>query len=243
MEENRSVSPQEAPAVASSAPPAAPAPAAPSPSKPAPSLWGQVLRVAWLSIVLGLVLEMVVLMIVAYSGNAGSTPKPFISDLAQKVSWGFIVCVGIAFGTTASRAREALMGVLGLISAPAGFAIARATHKAVNEALDVAGPAAAGASPFLLGGLKGLEYAVLGFVIGWVGKKAWGGLGAHVTAGILIGLTFGSAILWVMEHYAQAPAPPVALISRGVNELLFPLGCSLVLYASGVMSKKLPLTP
>lgn len=237
MEENRPVSPQAAPAIAPS-PPAASA-ATPA-TKPAPNLWGQVLRVAWLSILLGLVLEMVVLVVVAYTGNAGSTPKPFVSDLAQKISWGFIVCVGIAFGTTASKAREALMGILGLISAPAGFAIARATHKAVNQALDVAGPAAAGASPFLLGGLKGLEYAVLGFAIGWVVKKAWGGLGAHVAVGVLTGLTFGTAILLVMEHYAQAPTPPVALISRGVNELLFPLGCSLVLYASGVMSKKLP---
>lgn len=240
MDENRSVSPQEAPAVASSIPSAVPIAAAPASTRPAPNLWGQVLRVAWLSIGLGLVLEMVVLMIVAYTGNAGSTPKPFVSDLAQKVSWGFIVCVGIAFGTTAGKAREALMGVLGLISAPAGFAIARAAHKAVNETLGLAGPAAAGASPFLIGGLKALEYAVLGFAIGWVARKAWGGLGVHVAVGVLTGLVFGTAILWVMQHYAPAPAPPVALISRGVNELLFPLGCSLVLYASGVMSKKLP---
>jgi hypothetical protein len=205
----------------------------------APSLWGQVLRVAWLSIGLGLVLELVLLIVAAYAGLAGDTPKPFVSDLAQKVSWGFIVCVGIAFGSTAAKARSAVMGVLGLFSAPAGFAVARAVQKGVSQALSLSGPAAVGASPFLLGAIKGLEYGILGAVIGWIGKKVWGGLGAHAGAGALIGVVFGSAILLVMAALAPAPPPAIQWVSRGINELLFPIGCSLVLYASGVMAKRL----
>ena len=100
------------------------------------ALFGTVLRVAWLSICLGLTLEVVLLVLAAFTGTAGDSPKPFISDLAQKVSWSFIVCVGLAFGSTASKAREGIMGALGLLAAPAGFTAARAAHKAVNGALE-----------------------------------------------------------------------------------------------------------
>lgn len=79
------------------------------------ALFGKVLRVAWLSIGLGLALEVVVLVLAAFTGTAGDTPKPFISDLAQKVSWSFIVCVGLAFGSTAGKARESIMGALGVV--------------------------------------------------------------------------------------------------------------------------------
>jgi hypothetical protein len=215
-------------------------PLAAPPVAASPPLWSQVLRVAWLSIGLGLLLEIVLLVLAAYLDAAGDSPKPFVSDLAQKISWGFIVCVGIAFGSTAGKAREAAMGVLGLISAPAGFAIARAVHKGVSQALSLAAaPGAEGVAPLVVGGLKGLEYAVLGAAIGWVGKKAWGGLGAHAATGALIGVVFGSAILGYSEWSTLHQTPLVLWLSRGVNEFLFPVGCSLVLYASGAMAKRL----
>ena len=226
-------------------PPVAMAPPPPQavPSSPAraaaPPLWRQVLRVAWLSIGLGLLLEMVLLILAAYLNAAGDTPKPFLSDLAQKVSWGFIVCVGIAFGSTAGKAREATMGFLGLISAPAGFAVARAVHKAVSQALGLAAAGLPGAAPLVIGGLKGLEYAILGAAIGWVGKKAWGGLGAHALTGALIGMVFGSLIIGYSEWSTVSQTPLVQWISRGVNEFLFPVGCSLVLYAAQSLSKRL----
>ena len=231
-DDTRSIPPSDVPL-------AAPYPAAPPPAVSSPPLWGQVLRVAWLSIGLGLLLEIVLLVLAAYLGAAGDTPKPFLSDLAQKVSWGFIVCVGIAFGSTAGKAREAKMGLLGLISAPAGFAVARAVHKAVSQALNLAVAGSAGVAPFVIGGLKGLEYGILGAAIGWVGKKAWGGLGAHAATGALIGIVFGAAIVGYSEWITLNQTPLVQWLSRGVNEFLFPVGCSLVLYASGAMAKRL----
>jgi hypothetical protein len=36
------------------------------------------------------------------------------------------------------------------------------------------------------------------------------------------------------------PVPPVDVAARGINEVLFPVGCALVLYASGVLAKRLP---
>jgi uncharacterized protein (DUF697 family) len=218
------------------------APAASGVTRPADSkaatVWPTILRVAWLSIGLGLALEVILLLLSAFTDTAGASPKPFISDLAQKVSWSFIVCVGLAFGTTASKAREGVMGLLGLISAPVGFTAARAVHKAVKDALGVAGGAAAGVSPFLIGGLKGAEYAVFGALLAWIGKRALG-LGAHVGAGLAIGLTFGLAIVAVTVQAAAGPPNPVDLVAKGVNEVMFPVGCALVLYASGAMAKRL----
>jgi hypothetical protein len=207
----------------------------------AADLWPTILRVAWLSIGLGIALEIILLVLAAYTDTAGASPKPFLSDLAQKISWSFIVCVGLAFGSTAAtpaRAKGKAMGFLGLISAPLGFAAAKAVHKAVKDALGVAGTAAAGASPFLIGGLKGVEYAIFGALLAWIGKRS-PSLGAHVGAGLAIGLTFGIAIVAVTVQAAAAPPTAVDLVAKGVNEVMFPVGCALVLYASGAMAKRL----
>lgn len=201
-------------------------------------LWRKILRVAWLSIGLGLLLEILLLVLAAFAGTAGSTPKPFIADLFQKVSWSFIVCVGLAFGTTASKARAGVMGFLGLVSAPLGFGIARAVHKGVEQALGMA--AAGGAFPFLIAIVKGIEYGVLGAALGWLSRKVGkANLGAHVGTGAAIGLTFGSAIVMLLVRAASTPPTSVDLAARAINEVLFPVGCSVVLYAGEAMGKRL----
>jgi hypothetical protein len=206
---------------------------------PAGELWRKIVRVAWLSVGLGIVLEILLLVLAAFTDTGGASPKPFISDLAQKVSWSFIVCVGLALGTTAGKARAGVMGLLGLISAPLAFNVARMIHKGVNAALGVAGTAG-GASVFLIAGLKGVEYAVLGAVLGALTRRERGAsLGAHVGAGAAMGLTFGVAIVTILARAAAKPMGPVDLAARSVNEVLFPVGCSLVLYAAQSLSKRL----
>jgi hypothetical protein len=211
------------------------APAATAPGE----LWRTVLRVAWLSVGLGLVLEVLLLMLAAYSGTAGDSPKPFISDLAQKVSWSFIVCVGLALGTAASKARAGVMGVLGLISAPVAFSAARAIHKGVGQALGVTATAG-GVSPFLLAAMKAVEYGVLGAALGGLtrrGKAA--GAGLYLAAGAAIGLTFGSVIVFLLARAAAQPMGSVDLAARAINEVLFPIGCSLVLYGAESLGKRI----
>lgn len=212
--------------------------APPAPAAAGSELWRKILRVAWLSIGLGIILEILLLVLAAFAGTAGNTPKPFIADLFQKVSWSFIVCVGLAFGTTASKARAGVMGFLGLVSAPLGFSIARAVHKGVGQALGMA--AAGGTFPFLIAIVKGIEYGVLGAVLGWLSRRsAKASLGTHVGIGLAIGLTFGSAIVALLVRAAPAPPTVVDLAARGINEILFPIGCSVVLYAADAMGKKL----
>jgi hypothetical protein len=213
------------------------APAIPAQPAPAASPWPQILHVAWLSIALGLLLELVLVLYALASKQAGG-PQLFLPDLVQKISWAFIVCVGVAFGTTASKAPETKGGLLGLLSAPLAFLVARSLHKALGTALGVAG-ALAGVSPFLIGGLKGVQYGLFGGVLGWLGQQTWGRLPAHLAAGAAFGVTFGLTIVLMLEVGAPAPTPPVDLVSRGLNELIFPVGCAAVVYAGSVLGKKL----
>lgn len=203
----------------------------------ASNLAGTLLRVAWLSILLGFAMEALLLLLVMGFGKLPGL-RAIIADLVQKVSWSVFVCVGVAVGTAVSKAREAMMGLCGFLAAPLAFNIARFLHKSAAHALAVVGPAAGGPSPVLLGLLKGIEYASLGAAVGWVGRRPWGGAAAHVAVGLAAGVIFGGTILALMVWAAPEPLPPVGLLARGVNEVLFPIGCSIVLFAADVLGKR-----
>jgi hypothetical protein len=195
------------------------------------------LRVAWVAIVFGLLLEALVVFIAAEFGTLKSL-KPFLADLGYKVSWAVIVCVGLAMGTVAAQKRELMMGLLGLLAAPIAFYVARAVHKGTLQAFDLAvdNP---GFNPMMMAAVKGLEYGVLGAALGMIQQREWGGAMAHTVVGAAVGITFGSLIVAIIMHSAPNPIPHPALVGRAVNELLFPVGCSLVLYAAEVLGRKL----
>lgn len=194
-------------------------------------------RAAWLSILLGLGIELILIAVAAGSGHAGQA-APFVADGVQKISWSVLVCAGLALGIVAGQLRESIAGVAGLFAAPLAFIIARAAHKSAVQALELPAMAAGGPSPLLLAGLKGLEYATLGVALCWIAKRSWGGLLAHAVAGALAGIVFGGTILWLTTT-ATVPTPTVAaLLPRIVNELVFPVGCALVLYSAGALTSR-----
>jgi hypothetical protein len=219
--------------------PAAPTLAAPAPAGPvARRLPAMVLRVAWLAIGLGAGVELLLLLLNTLT-RAGGSAAPFAADLPSKVSWSFIVCVGLALGATASRARAGVMGLLGLISAPAGFIVARAVHQMASQALDLAPAGGGGASPILLAAIKGVEYAILGALLGWLSRRG-SGFAAHAAAGGVIAVTFG--VLLVALQVSPAVHPSVAAVAgKAINELLFPVGCALAIYAAAGMEEHLGL--
>jgi hypothetical protein len=190
-----------------------------------------------MAILLGFVIELLILVGLAALG-AYRGPKPLIADLAQKVTWSVIVCVGIAFGTAASKARPPVMGLLGLAAAPAAFQVARTLHKGMTQALSVAGGGLPFASVALVAVLKSLEYGALGWGVGWVSRRQ-DSLGAHAGVGLAIGLTFGAGLTLLTAQTATGLAPLPELLGKGINELLFPVGCSLVLYAAEALGKRL----
>jgi hypothetical protein len=221
-------------------------PHAPAPPRPSlPSSTGNpivppqhtILKAAWLAVALGIALEGLILGSVVLAGGTLAA-QPFTADLVQKVSWSFIVCVALAVARAASKANGVLMGVAGLLAAPAGFAIARGLHKGASHALGLVAAAAPGPPPLLVAGIKGLQYAVLGLAITWIARQAWGGVAAHAGVGLAAGLLFGGPLL-VLTFQAIPSLTAAAILARTVNEVFFPVGCALVLYASDTLGKRL----
>ena len=184
------------------------------------------LRIAWLSVLLGIVMEALLLTAALLMG-AQPAARAVVADLVQKVAWSTIVCLGLGIGTSAAKTLPAMAGFFGLVMGPVGFLVARALHQGVAHALEIALGATTHPSAAVLALLKGVQYGGLGQGLAWVGKRFGGSAAAHVGTGLTAGVVFGGATLALM-----APLPPTALVARGLNEILFPVGCSLVVYAA-----------
>jgi hypothetical protein len=193
--------------------------------------WVTLLRVAWLAILLGLLLQLVLLLIAAGFGTVAG-PGSLVAQTFRNVSWSLLVCVGVALGRVAAKGRVPVEGVTGLLAAPLALTAANTVQKGVAEALNVAG-APAGPTPLWVLALKAAEYGWLGLALGWVGRRAWRNALGHVAAGLVTGIVFGGALLTLTVLAASPPLP--SLLAKGVNELLFPVGCALVVFIAEVL--------
>jgi hypothetical protein len=204
---------------------------------PVASLGAKLLRTAWLAILLGFVMEALLLL---FTAGFGIFPglKPIAADLIRQVSWSTFVCVGLALGTAVSKARAPLMGILGFLAAPLAFTISRSLHQGAVKTLEIAGSGVEAPPVLLLALLKAVEYACLGVALGWIGRRVWGGAMIHLAMGLLVGLVFGGTIVGLT--YQMSPDPPASaeLVTLGANEILFPVGCSLVLFAATALGKR-----
>ena len=204
---------------------------------PAAGLGTTLLRVAWLAILLGFIMEALLLL---FAAGFGIFPglKPVAADLLRQVSWSTIVCVGLALGSAVTHLRSQLMGILGLLAAPLAFTISRGLHQGAVKTLEIVGSGIEAPPVLIVAILKGIEYACLGVALGWIGGRAWGGAVAHMATGLLVGLVFGGTILALSYQMSPEPLATADLVSRAVNEILFPLGCSLVLFAATALGKR-----
>jgi hypothetical protein len=150
-----------------------------------------------------------------------------LRDVILKLPWALLVCVGLWLGIVIGHSRPAVAGLAGLIIAPLASLGARATAEAAHG-LTFAASAAQTPPPLAVAGLKGLEYAILGLVVAWLQQRRWARASHHAAAGLGAGLLFGGAILALTA--AGQPLTPVVLVGWLVNELLFPVGCALILF-------------
>jgi hypothetical protein len=193
------------------------------------------LRVAWLAILLGLLLQLALLLAAAGLGSFAGL-RPLVAETARNVGWSVLVCTGIAVGRVAAKGRPPLMGIAGLLAAPLALTTANTIQKGIAAALNV--PQAAGAAPLWVLVLKAAEYGCLAAALGWIGRRAWAGAPAYAAVGLLAGIVFGGAALTVVAQLAPTPLSPAALMVKGVNELVFPVGCALVIFTAEVLGKR-----
>ena len=104
---------------------------------PTSNFGATLLRVAWLAIILGLVMELLLLLASALGGGLGL--GSLVANLVENVSWSVLVCASLGVGTAVANARMPVMGFLGLLSAPLAFGASRALHKSALEALGATG--------------------------------------------------------------------------------------------------------
>ncbi|MCY2958572.1 MAG: hypothetical protein NTY35_00240 [Planctomycetota bacterium] len=197
---------------------------------PVDRFWDRTLRVAWWSVALGIGLEVVQLVLFAFQDRLPTVAQT-VAETAGKVSWSVLVCVSISCGLAAGKARPRAMGLLGALSAPVGFAIARSVHKSVGSALSVAPGAAEALSPFLLAGIKAVEYGALGLVVARLTSRPVISLRSHLVVGLSIGAVT-ALVVSVLLLRLRPDTRLAVLATQAVAEVLFPIGCAAVIYVT-----------
>jgi hypothetical protein len=195
----------------------------------------RVLTVVWMAIMLGIIVQVPVLL----GKTSAGAPFPglkWLPDLLNGVTWSVFVCAGVVLGSVAARARTAIMGVLGLISAPIAFSLAKGLQRGVQSAMDAPVDKITPAL-FMICGVKAVEYACLGAAVGWLLGRSNARAIHFALAGAAAGVVFGSVTVWITATLAKAKPP--ALVGAAINELIFPIGCALVIDLAAYASRHL----
>jgi hypothetical protein len=187
---------------------------------------GRILRLAWMAIVLGLLIQ-VLIVIAKMAAGAPFPGMKWLPDIMSGITWSLIVCAGVGLGVAAGEARKAVMGVLGLISAPMGFLAAKGVQRAVQAFMDA--PVDKIAPIFYAtAAVRTVEYAALGAALGWLLSRPGKGAVSFAMTGFVAGLIFGGITLGLTM--AMSDPKPAQLAALVVNELLFPVGCAVVIF-------------
>ncbi|HST03729.1 MAG TPA: hypothetical protein VLQ48_03235 [Chloroflexia bacterium] len=172
------------------------------------------LRVAGLAVVLGLVMEGVRII-------GGETVA--LSSLIDHGLWPVMVCVAVGIGQALVGGWPARAGAFSLVATPFAFLLAKVLQKGMQVLSD--GPASG--DLLLEAGLRAVEYAVLAAALAWLVRQHWAGVLAHIGLGVLVGVIFGAII--------AAFITPDDLGGWIAEELVFPAGCALIIFVSEVL--------
>lgn len=186
-----------------------------------------ILRVAWLAIALGIGVQLLVFAVRLGAGQHLATAA-VLADLTQGIAWAFVVCIGVAVGVTAARERALMGGVLGAISGPLGWGVAKSAQRVAQNLL---GTPVDQFTPFffLLVVVKGVEYLLLGWAVGRLSGRADASARDYALPGAAIGAMSAAVVIGL--NLWQGPLPLAKLLGLAVSEFTFPIGCALVIYA------------
>ena len=182
-------------------------------------------RVAGLAAALGVLMEVILVV--------GGQATASISDLLNNGLWPFLVCMAVAVGQAVVGGWPARAATFSVIATPAAFIGAKIIQKGISVMLDntAAGNVVTG-DLLLEAGLRALEYAVLAALFAWLVWQPWAGALAHVGMGAAIGIVFGALIAVFIT-----PDSPLGFV---VEEIVFPSGCALIIFASETLARLLP---
>lgn len=198
-----------------------------------------IFHTSWMAILLGILIEIVIVVIASFGGLPDGL-EPFAADLIQKTSWAFLVCIALTLATVTLKFRTPVMGIVGLLAAPAAFIIARALHGAARYALGLQPAASDGTSPIVVATIKSVQYGILGATLAFISKYAWGRALAHLWVGSLIAVLFGGALIAYSVQAASVAVPTLGLLAKSAGELIFPIGCALITFLGQSLGGLLP---
>lgn len=180
------------------------------------------LRLAGLAAGLGLFME--ILLVVGGQTNFTAW------SLAGNGLWPFLVCLGVGVGQVLTSGSPPRAGAFALVTAPAAFLFAQVLQKWLAVVLNNDYPGGYITGPLLLETvLRTVEYVVLAGALAWVARQPWGKWLAHLALGLVLGALFGVVIALLL--------PPDSLLGWVVEELVFPAGCSLIVFVSETVTE------
>ena len=182
-----------------------------------------------LSLALVTALEILHVLAAAASGGLEGA-GPFLVDLAQKVPWGVGVCTGIWLGLQLGHGNLLVAAAAGLIAAPIAAMLLRAVAEGAHALAFIEAPA--GPALLSVAAVKGVEYACLGLLLAWLGRRPWARAPHYAAAGLTVAIPFGLALLALSEGAASAALDASGLLAWAVDELLFPVGCALIVFTA-----------
>ena len=198
--------------------------------------------VVGLTVALATCLELLLVISAVLTGQTRDGAGPFVLDWLQKLPWALIVCVGVWIGLRAGHGRSLVLGLAALLAAPTGSLASRTAAQALQATAFGAGavaqstyaPAAPAGPPALaIAGLRGMEYLSLALAVGWLVRRPRAGPHHHAAVGLAAGAVFGTGLLALTAAATGGQLlSPDAMPAWAINELLFPAGCALILYAA-----------
>ena len=193
-----------------------------------------------LSIALGFSLQLITLA-AKLLGGASFPGLRLILDFCGTITWSIVVCLGIGLGTMVMRSGAVLAGMLGAVFAPLGLVAAKTVQKAIGLLIGLPADSIT-TTVVVLGLIKAIEYGFLGALLAVMIKKEDQHFKRYVMLGLGTGVVFGTILVIASARMAESNGTPLIfpqLAGKTVNEVLFPLGCALVIYAIQHMSRRI----
>jgi hypothetical protein len=204
----------------------------------ASALVRRIAYLALLSITLGFAIQGLILAAKLWGGTMPTT-STVIADVTNGVTWSLLVCVGVGIVTSVSKARPLVAGLVSLLVAPLAVAAAKFSQKVMGGLVSAAEQEAM-LSLSAISSLRAVEYGVLGWMLARLVQKSEIRASRYFGTGALIGLVFGGAIAWIgyQAGLSKGLQPgTVQIVASLINEVLFPVGCSAVIYAGQLVGR------